>query len=207
MALHLRHRIRSASMTNATRFASALTFTCLKLFGCRSGDTTEPAQPRAKPQQADVAAPAPSATDAAVVIEDPKLEACRATLAKLSIDPRFVKPKKVTQPSQDEPHTTYEYKLEDIGDVIQWRTNDARWEILLAGEDSTDCFAKTADLEALDSKGPIDWWRITGGPFAGSFAMRSPGGASVKSWGSVCPEVRGGVLPLVARACLPKSTH
>src|SRR3974390_2504735 len=96
---------------------------------------------------------APSSTPALPATELPTegtwVKEARATLAKLSINPRASKPKTVTPPDQDEPHTTYEYPLPGIGDVVQSRTDAKRWSIFLPGDDSPDFFAAQRDLKFI----------------------------------------------------------
>jgi hypothetical protein len=154
----------------------------------------------APPKDATSAVPAaPSASASAAGIDD-EMEPLRKSLAKLSSDPKAIKPKKITPPSRDEPdHTTYEYAIDGIGDVVQSRKDAKRWALMLVDKTSPDYFAPRAELKSLIAMKTIEWWRVVDGPFRGSFVMRSPGGIEVRSKDDVC-SVHGG-LPAVSKEC------
>jgi hypothetical protein len=115
-----------------------------------------------------------------------ELEAARSLLAKLSVNPLAIKPTEVTPPDQDDPQTTYEYVLPGIGEASQHRWSPKRWDIVLVGQTSPDFFAAPGAATPLDNVGNVQWWRITGGPFAGGFIMRSGRVIVVESKDEVC---------------------
>ena len=97
---------------------------------------------------AEPSAPVASATS------DPSVAEARAVLVKLSIDPLAFKPDEVTQKTQEEPWTSYEYKLPGIGDVLQSRWDAKRWSLLVSGGTSPETFAPLSALKDLDTVGP-----------------------------------------------------
>lgn len=111
----------------------------------------------------------------------------RDSLAKLAANPRAFKPKTVTPADADHSWTTYEYEgVTGLGDVTQNRWAPNKWELFLPHRDRPEAFAPEAALKPLDHIGPVQWWRVTSGPFRTDFIMRSPGGISLLSLRQVC---------------------
>jgi hypothetical protein len=170
-----------------------------------SGVAREPVAPApsasADTERAEASAPVATSTN------DPSVEAARAVLVKLSINPLAFKPNEVTQKSQEEPWTSYEYTLPGIGEVVETRWDAKRWAILVSGGASPDIFAPPTALKHLDRVDPAEWWRITAGPFAGAFVLRSANAIMVRSKPDVCDgdptgtEWRARVLPYVSAEC------
>lgn len=127
----------------------------------------------------------------------------RAILA-LVRNPRAVKPSQVTPPDQDEPdHTTYEYSgVPGLGDVILQSYSASRWSLALPGETSPELFASDDQIENLDRIGPDAWWRITGGPLAGDFVLRTAV-LEIRSREDACRSLptRNDPAPLRSAAC------
>jgi len=173
-----------------------------------SGSSVAHVPPAAPPPAASAdTEPAEASAPAVAAGNEPSVEAARAVLVKLSINPLAFKPTVVTQKSQEEPWTSYEYTLPGIGDVLQSRWDAKRWSILVSGGASPEIFAPLSVLKHLDKVGPAEWWRITAGPFAGGFVLRSANAIMVRSKPDVCDgdptgtEWRARVLPHVSAEC------